>query len=491
MTNTDTIQLAADHLSRKYGTEIPTAYYSHVRTWRDWWRGYYKPFHSYQELGLDNAPRQRELFKMDMAKRVCEDWASILLNEKTTLTIDDKASAEFIQGADGDSGMGGVLGENRFWSEANALLERAFGYGTGAFVLRVENASAGEDGAVIADAGSSVGIEYIDALGILPLGIRKKRITDCAFVSESSRLGRDYIYLETHTRDDRGLYVIENEYFAVENGALIKQPLPPGMAERFDTGSGLPWFAFIYPNVTNNMSNQNGLGMSVFANAIDNLKGADLAFNNFLRDLKLGGKKVFVNKKMTFQAEGGGTVTPDDVAQSLFQMIGDDVDFDAKQMIQEYNPALRVEENKAAVQSQLDYLSFKCGLGTHRYQFESGVVKTATEYSGERQELVQHASRHAIVIEDALRSLCRAILYIGRTFCGAQVDPDTAITVNFEDGFIISEEDRQTRDMQLVQAGILNAWEYRVKHFGEDEETARAALEGLQSAASSPFGFME
>ncbi len=488
MTQFDTIQLAADYLSRKYSTEIPTAYYSHVRKWRDWWRGYYKPFHSYQELGVDNAPKQRELFQMGMGKRVCEDWASILINEKTTITVEDDASSVFLQGDEADNGLGGVLGYNRFWTEANALLEKAFGYGTAAFVLRVENAGADAEGNVIADKSSTVGIEYIDALGILPLGLSRGKITDCAFVSESSKLGKDYMYLETHVRDDAGRYVIENEYFEINNGALIPQALPEGMAERFDTGSSLPWFAFIYPNVVNNMSNQNGLGMSVFANAVDNLKGVDLAFNNFLRDLKLGGKKVFVNKKMTYQAENGYTVTPDDVAQSLFQMIGDDVDFDAKQMIQEYNPTLRTAENKEAMQSQLDYLSFKCGLGNHRFQFDSAGVKTATEYVGERQELVQHASKHAIVIEDALRSLCRAILYIGKTFCGAAVDPETAITVNFEDGFIISEEDRQTRDMQLVQAGIMQPWEYRVKHFGEDEETAKAALES--SGDENPFGFV-
>ncbi|MBR5879987.1 MAG: hypothetical protein IKY91_10565, partial [Akkermansia sp.] len=169
---------------------------------------------------------------------------------------------------------------------------------------------------------------------------------------------------------------------------------------------------------------------------------------------------------------------------------GDDVDFDAKQMIQEYNPQLRVTENKDGVQSQLDYLSFKCGLGTHRYQFEGGVVKTATEYMGERQELVQHASRHMIVVEAALIELCRAILYIGKTFCKANVNPEATISVQFEDGFVISEEDKANRDLALVQNGIMMAWEYRVRHMGETEEEAKAIIEGMQTARENPFGFM-
>lgn len=487
---TDAISLVVDWLNKEHKTEINTEYYGHVRKWRDWWRGYYKPFHSYQELGVDNAPKQRELFRMNMAKRVCEDWASILLNEKTQINIEDKASSEFIQGVEDAQGIGGVLGKNNFWSEANELLEKAYGYGTGAFVLRAENAKVNNRGDIVPDAECRVGIEYIDAMSIIPLSVEKSKVTEAAFVSEMVRMGKEYIYLETHTKDEAGNYVISNRYFLVDNGCMKPEPLPAGVAESVNTGSNIPWFVLIYPNVTNNIESQNGLGMSVFANAIDNLKGVDLAFNNFLRDFKLGGKKVFVNKKMTYQTAEGITVTPDDVAQSLFSMIGDDVDFDAKQMIQEYNPQLRVAENKEGMQSNLDYLSFKCGLGAHRYQFEGGVVKTATEYNGERQELVQHASRNMIVIETALIDLCRAILYIGKTFCKAAVNPDAVITVRFEDGFIISEEDKATKDLALVQNGILNAWEYRVRHFGETEEEAKAAINGMQTAKENPFGFM-
>lgn len=486
----DAISLVVDFLNKEYKTEIQTEYYSYVRMWRDWWRGYYKPFHSYQELGVDNAPKQRELFRMNMAKRICEDWAAILLNEKTQLNIDDKASSDFIQGAEDAQGVGGVLGANNFWAEGNELIEKAFGYGTGAFVLRAENARVNNRGEIVADAECKVGIEYIDAMSVIPLSVEKSKVTEAAFVSELTKLGKEYIYLETHTKDERGNYVITNRYFRVDDGSLKLEPLPEGVAESVNTGSNIPWFVLIYPNTTNNIECQNGLGMSVFANAIDNLKGVDLAFNNFLRDFKLGGKKVFVNKKMNFTATDGTVVTPDDVAQSLFSMIGDDVDFDAKQLIQEYNPELRVTENKEGVQSQLDYLSFKCGLGTHRYQFEGGVVKTATEYMGERQELVQHASRNMIVIEAALIDLCRAILYIGKTFCKAPVNPDAVITVQFEDGFVISEEDKANKDLTLVQSGILGAWEYRVRHFGETEEEAKAAIDGMKTATENPFNFM-
>lgn len=485
--SSDVIGLAVGYLNKKLNINITTEYYTDVRNWRLWWEGYVEDVHSYIQKGINGAPTRRKLYRLGMAKRVCEDWAALLLNEKTEIAIEDKKASEFIKGTDG---TGGVLGYNNFWAEGNELLEKAFAYGTGAFVVRAENATTNKDGDIIPDVECKVGIEYIDAMGIIPLSVVKSQITECAFVSTFTVRGKNGCYIESHTKDENGNYVIENEYFSIDGGQLKKIDLPKGVAGRIETGADLPWFSIIYPNIANNIRYNNGMGISVYANAVDNLLGVDIAFNNFIRDFKLGGKKVFYNKSMLQTNDKGETITPDDVAQQLFQMLGDGVDFDTKELYQEYNPSLRVAENKDGVQSQLDYLSFKCGMGTHRYQFQNSGIKTATEYTGERQELVQHANRHMIPLEAALIKLCRAILYIGHTFCNVDCDYNTPITINFEDGFVIDDETRRERDRQDVREGLQNAWEYRVKWYGETEEEAKAAIEGMKTATENPFGFM-
>jgi A118 family predicted phage portal protein len=488
-TRTDIIGLAVGYLNKKYQTNISTEYYTDVRNWRLWWEGYVEAVHSYRELGVDGAARKRELYRLGMAKRITEDWASLLLNEKTTIVIEDKQSSLWLLGDESEQGAGGVLGNNNFWAEGNELLEKAFAYGTGAFVARADGATVTEKGAVIPNAECKAAIEYIDALSIIPLSVEKSRITEAAFVSTFTKRGKDYIYIETHTKGDNGNYIIENEYFLLDGMQMKKAELPAGIAPKIDTGSPLPWFTFIYPNITCNIRSNNGLGMSIYANAVDSLKAVDIAYNNFVKDFKLGGKKVFYNKAMLQTNSEGKTITPDDVVQQLFQQVGDGMDFDAKQMAQEFNPSLRVQENKDGVQAQLDYLSFKCGMGTKRYQFNASGVKTATEYNGERQELVQHAQRHAIVLESALKTLCKALLYIGKAFCGANVDPETPININFEDGFVIDNVAARENDRQDIRDGILNHWEYRVKWYGETEEEAKAAIEGMQTARNNPFSF--
>ncbi|HWQ76566.1 MAG TPA: hypothetical protein VN441_14735 [Syntrophomonas sp.] len=470
------IVTVVEYLNRTKKYNIPSDYYSHIQIWRDWWKGFHEPFHQFVELSGDRH-RTRKLYSLKMGKKVCEDWASILLNEKTEIVIDDKASSLFVVGAEDEQKTGGVLGENDFWEQGNALVEKAFMSGTGAFVLKLSGMEV--DGEIILkNTETRIRIDYLTAQQIIPITVRQGRIIDVAFASEVIEKGKSYIYLETHELTARG-YQITNEYFNAQNDQLTPAPLPLGIAPVLYTGSDVPLFSIFSPNIVNTYDKANGLGMSIYAHAIDNLMGVDLAFNNLNRDFKLGGKKVFYNQSLVYTDLDGNTVTPDDVMQQLFVQVGDAlVDENGKQMaVQEFNPALRVEENRDGIQAQLDYLSFKCGLGTKHYQFNAGSIVTATQYMGDKQELVQNAAKHYIVIERALKGLVRAILWAGKEILGQPVNPDAMVTVNFEDSYIIDKESERVRDLQEIRDGIMQKWEYRCKWYGEDEATAKAMIQ--------------
>jgi len=463
------------YLNKQYKYNLNSDYYDMIMLWADWWRGKYKPFHDFTELGLDNSIIKRSLYTLKMGKKVCEDWASILLNEKTSIEMEDKAASAFLQGKDG---TGGVFGVNQFWNQGNALMEKAFYSGTGAVLLRLENVKLNGE-TVQPDKEAKIGFEYLSAQYIYPITVRKGKIIEVAFASRVLDKGKEFYYLERHLLED-GKYVIYNEYLEEKNGTLRKRDLPEGMVEEFRTGSDIPLFAIVSPNIVNHFDGNMGLGMSIFADAIDNLQGVDLAFNNFCRDLKLGGKKVFFNKTLVQVDEKGNTITPDDVAQQLFMTVGDEVTMDENTLIHEFNPALRIQEDKDAVQAQLDYLSFKCGLGTKHYQFNAGSIVTATQYTGDKQELVQNASKHYIAVEQFIKDIVRAVLWAAKTILGETVGENAELTVNFEDSYIIDKESERVRDQQEVRDGIMQKYEYRMKWYGEDEATAKSMIESNQ-----------
>lgn len=479
------IRAVIDILSKELGTSIPADYYTHIDEWRQWWAGYVKTFHQYREVQQNGGYKNRDLYTLRMAKKICEDWASVLLNEKTEITIDDKASSEFVQG---ENGYGGVFGNIGFWEEANALVEKAFYSGTGAFVLKLDGLAITEDGAVDSSPDAVIRMEYLPAFCIIPLSQRYGQITEAAFVSERTQRGKQYIYLEIHTLETSG-YVIENRYYEATNSTLKLAALPAGVVPKFITGSPVPFFSVVRPNMVNPYKNNLGLGCSIFSQAIDNLKGVDLAFNNFCRDFKLGGKKVFYNRELTktagVTADGSPIyLAPDDMMQQLFVSVGDEFE-DGKALVHEFNPSLRVGDNKDGVQAQLDYLSFKCGLGTRHYRFGDNMRAaqiTATQYTGERQELKQNAAKHSIIVQSALQDIVRAILWVGKNILGQSVNPDAQVEVVFSDGYIVSDDEKKAEDRQDILNGVMQRWEYRVKWYGEDEATAKAAIQSSMPA---------
>lgn len=488
------------YLNKEKGWELQGQYYAIIDEWRQWWRGNYAPFHCIKESGLDGNIHTRDMYRLRMPKRACEDWASLLLNDKTTVTVDDKQSAEWLLG-DNAQQTGGELGRLDFWHNANTLVELAFRSGTGAFVLGVENLAV-IGGIAQNSKEARICMDYLPAECILPLTIRHGKIIDTAFASEVIVGGKSCIYLQTHKltmKNGVQQYTITNEYFTSEsedseNAEYKPAPLPAGMVKSFSTGSDVPWFSIFSPNIVKNIPLGPGLGMSVFSEALDQAKHCDLAFDNYCRDIYLGGKKVFYNKNLLKSIiDGDGNVhylPPDDIRQQLF-VHAPGSDPEAEPAWHEYNPDLRTEANSQAVQDALDYFSFKVGLGTHHYQFNAGNIATATQYTGDRQDMVQHANRHQIKIEAALLQILRAMLWVGKVLTGAPIDENAAVTINFDDSYISDAETRRQRDKDDAMDGFIPKYRYNMEWRGMSEDDAKRAVQeaASETADYEPMGF--
>lgn len=292
--------------------------------------------------------------------------------------------------------------------------------------------------------------------------------------------------LELHVINDLGNYVVKNYRFIAENDQLSQTELPNNVLNEIDTGSKIPWFMVIEPNIENDIKCNNGLGVSVLHGAIDALKAVDLTFNNFCTDFYLGQKKVFMHKSLLEFDDGTGkAVAPDDVNQQLFSYIDAPMDDNGQNtMVQEFNPTIRTDENTKGIQSALDYLSFKVGLGNKHYQFNSGSIVTATQYTGEKQDLIQNAHKHYIVVEEFLITLIRSIIFIGKSLIGIPININTEIEIVFDKSVIIDENAERMQDASDVRDGFMAKWEYRVKWYSETENEAKyivSEIEGNQT----------
>ncbi len=467
-----------NYLNKTRGWAIDTDYYGHIETWRQWWQGSVPKVHT-RAAEYANGTKKRPIASLRMPKRVCEDWANLLLNDRTTFQIKDAATARYLLGDD-EQQVGGLLRELHFWRNANALVEQAYWSGTGAFVLSAENLTVVK-GKAVPGPDTRLKLDYDPACCILPISVERGVVTEAAFVSECVMGGKPAVYLQTHTCKG-GERTITNEWFEVMDDVsgtpkFAKAKTPPGMVEHITVTGAPAWFSLFSPAVAKNIDGGMGLGMSVFSEALDAAQMADYAFDNYRQDLRLGGKKIFYDRSMCKKwVDKDGVehaVPPDAVHRQIFyELPAPEGSIDQPAAWREYNPDLRTEDNHRAVQDALDMMSFKCGLGCHRYSFELGKVATATEYTGSRQDLVQNANKNQIPIETALIGILRAILWAAKNLLGADVDPDTSISVNWDDSYIVSEQERTAQLREDALAGLVPRCRYLSARYGLSEDEA-------------------
>ncbi|WP_027399847.1 phage portal protein [Anaerovorax odorimutans] len=437
------MQAITQYLKNQGYIAIDDTYYSHITLWQKWYKGKVNTFHNYRQYnGRKKVNRTRKT--LGMGKTVSEDWANLLLNEKVIITAGEDTINKAIWG---------VLDENDFRVRGNQLIELAFAMGTGALVEYKD--------------GDKVIIDYIRAGMIYPLSWDNGIIKECAFASEKIEGKNKKVYLNIHHLNEQGNYVIENKMFIRNGNNLTPTDLPDGVAEQVLTGSSVPLFQIIKPNIVNNVDLDCSMGISIYANAIDQLEGCDLVYDSYCNEFRLGKKRIMVPITMSqMLMEDDGTMTPifDDNDTEFYSM---QASKDAEQKLQEINMQIRADDHDKGMDKALALLSKKCGMGNDRYKFENGQVKTATEVISEKSDLYQNLKKHEIILESALFDMVTAIA----SLLGLTTKLD--ITINFDDSIIEDSNAEKMRFLQEIRDGVRQKWEYRVKFLGETEEQAQ------------------
>ena len=285
-----TYKKVKEYLVQRGYRAVPDETYEHIDEWLEWYQNDVAKFHHYK-LYNGIVTTNQERFKLGMAKTVCEDWANLLLNERVTINAGDY-----------NERLAEILEDNNFQKQGNQLIEKTFALGTGAFVEYL-------------DADKQVIIDYIRADMIYPLSWDNGDITECAFGAQRTVSGEKAIYLQIHRfgREENGensnQYYIENVYVDVESGKEIEAP--EDIEVLVATGSAEPLFQIVTPNICNNIDLDSPLGISVYANGVDEVKGCDLTYDSYMNEFVLGRKRVMVPlSQARRQMEADGTVQP-------------------------------------------------------------------------------------------------------------------------------------------------------------------------------------
>ena len=379
-----------------------------------------------------------DLERMNFAKRCCSDDANLC--EVVEINAGKGEQGEAVRW---------ILEQNRFDTQYRRQLERIPANGTAACYIRLDNATIYEDGH--AD-GGEIRLNYVDAMGFMPLTVENGDIVESACSGTTMVNGKKQTTLVVFLKQD-GLYKAETHVFD-EYGKEME-----GKMMVLSLGDVKP-FAVMRNAEVNNLDNMDGYGLPKLLGAIPVLKALDLAFNVLFRDLDKADKLILINELLCSFDKNGNTITPNEQAKNLFVLLGEKLP-NQKELIQEYNPSIRIEELTKTIELLLSLLSMMFGYGTKKYSFENGNITTATEYIGERQDQMQELNRQRKEAMYYIRDICRAVLWFENTFHGKMYNLDEEIMIDFDDSYITDKEaelERKRNDAITFEIKELLQW---------------------------------
>lgn len=457
------------YFKRKGIDTVDASFYTQIRKWISWYNANVRNFSTYKVYTGRGTSQKCERKSMGMAKKLSEDIADLLLNERVQITLDDEATNEYVQD---------VLKHNHFLVLGNDYQERKAYTGTVAYVPYMYDTVVNEEGEVVF---GKIGINYVDTPNIYPVSWNNGDVRECIFLFPHTVNRKKYVQVQSHLIGN-GEYVIENTVLESMSGSQEGKELREeewrvlkpfqNMAKEIHTDSLEPQFVIDRLNITNNADADNPMGVAIFANALDVLKKLDIEFDSYCNEFLLGRKRIFVAPEMLTDDEGHMVFDPE---EAIFYSLPEDYDKSKEGLIKEVDMQLRAEAHSKAINDDLNYLSLKCGFGTRRYQFEAAGVKTATEIISENSDMYRMIKKHEIILEDVLNRLIRIIIRMGIVL-GQALNPDADITIDFDDSIIEDKETERKQDLQDVSIGVMSLEEYRAKWYGETVEQARENL---------------
>ena len=448
---------------------VDASFYSLIRVWKSWYEGNVNKFHRYRVYNGKDYVSCRRL-SMGMAKKLSEDIADLLLNERVQITIQDVTTSDFVMN---------TLNKNNFSVLGNDYQERKAYTGTVAYVPYLDNIQVGEDGRILPGDGGRIKINYVSASNIYPLSWDNGYISECAFVFPKIIKATKYAHIQLHLVKENE-YVIENHIVECSAGAGREIPVEKWkdltgfktMTDRIHTGSLERQFVIDRLNIANNSDKDNPMGVAIFANSIDVLRGTDIVYDSYMNEFVLGKKRIFAAPELLGRdALGNPVFDPNDV---VFYQLPEGY-LESGKPLEEVDMNIRADAHQKAINDNLNLLSMKCGFGQNHYKFENGSIQTATQVISENSDMYRSINKHEIILEDVLKELIRIIARLGRVL-GSGTDPDTEIVVSFDDSIIEDKTAERQQDRQDVSMGVMRHDEYRAKWYGETEEEARKNL---------------
>lgn len=453
-----------------------------VFIWKLLWKGFYKPWHYIPAPTVADPEAKRTMYRMNMAKAVCAEMAGLVWGEECSVNVSIEGRESDDENPDPlNEFVQKVLCKNAFREKMQESIEEGLALGGAAYKTWAE-AKHDENGNELPET-RKIMLGYAMADQFIPISWDNARITEGVFVSRIAKGGWYYTRLEWHKWNGM-TYVITNELYRaqIQKGKDggdsqdilgVRYPLAeiyPYLEEITEVPVEESLFTYWRTPIANNLDDNSPLGMSIYGNAMETLHALDICYDSFVREFRLGKKRIIVparSVRSVADPQTGRLLRYFDPNDETYEALASDTPDDLK--ITDNSVELRVEEHVAAINAFLSILCMQIGFSAGTFTFDQHTgLKTATEVVSENSKTFKTIKTIQNQIRPAIEHMVRNIIDVAILYemedegqrIEALAAPGYNVNVVFDDGVT---QDRQTNineGVMLVGAGLLSKFTF-------------------------------
>lgn len=467
--------------------------------WKYVYRGFYKEWHIIKAPTIADPKATRQLNYLNMAKALTSELAGMVWTDQCEVNLTTNG-IEDVEQDKLHKFVNSVLEGNNFNVKMIEAIEQAAALGGEALKVWHE-VKYDNDGNEIPNSGE-IKVGYCMADQFVPTAWNNAEVSDGVFVERKAKNGYYYTRLEWHEWNGT-TYEVRNELYKAEirpNGSEsqdilgFRYPLNlvyPNITEWAKLPVSKSLFSYFRTPTANNLDDNSPLGVSIYANAMDTLHALDIAYDSFVREFRLGKKRIIVPARMikTVPDADGKMVRYFDATDETYEAFSTDDPDSLK--IQDNSVELRVEEHVAGINALLNILCLQTGLSASTFSFDAkGGLKTATEVVSENSKTYKTVKNFQNMIKPAIVRLVENIIAVASLY-DLQYDGVSVselakagyeVSIVMDDGITQDRQTNITEGITLVNAKLLSKKTFLTDpKYGQGltEEQAEAELEQI------------
>lgn len=464
--------------------------------WLNWYRGDVNDFHLFNR-NVAGKMRKFERQTLNMPKKICEDYTSLIWNENCEITISDEQAKSVVDK---------VLRKNNFEVQFGQLLEPTFATGMGYMIEYLNN--------------NETVIDFVHFQNGLPLSFDNGRVTALLTLNPFTVKEKDktlYVtHLTYHYMEDDTYCILHEAYLSSDSRHLgrrstrymryvfeeaeleaMSQPVYDDSGRLLDIQYKVehegvePFFQVLKPNIKNHYDINSPYGVSIYSTMIPTFKIIDTLWDMYQTETNDNRTRIVIDHQLlqtqfiSNEATGEGSFTQlFDENETQFLGLPFRSDVSGQKAIEFLQGQLRMEQINAALNQVLKVAGFRAGLGKSYYAFDMGAVyQNEANVIHTNADTFKSKKKHEIIVGEAIEQMVKSILHleqIAGRYNGA-ID-DLEIVAVFDDSIVQDDQAELAKVKMLADDGYLPKWYVVSQALKISEQEARAMVQEAETA---------